>query len=100
MVQSNPGQNAMAAAMDMVKMLANLPAPEKVYVEIKRFNDNMERIQPDLSKMAKILEGVHPADIRNLTTTLQGMKVSEMLLVLNDANSTIKQLYDRLWGKK
>lgn len=92
--------NAWQAGMELLKHFANLPAPEKVYFELQRFNNNMERIQPDLTKLTKSLEGVQPGDIGRLAMALQGMKVSEVLLVMNDTNSTITKLYEKLWGKK
>jgi hypothetical protein len=100
MVTPKDAGTAWQAGIELLKGLANLPAPEKVYYELQRFNNNMERIQPDLAKLAKSLEGVNPGDIRNLALALQGMKVSEMLLVMNDTNSTISKLYEKLWGKK
>ncbi len=100
MTMPREGANAWQAGMELLKGLANLPAPEKVYFELQRFNNNMERLQPDLTKLAKALDGVQPGDIGRLALALQGMKVSEMLLALNDANSTITKLYGKLWEKK
>ncbi len=100
MVTGNQSQNPIQSALEMVQGLGKLPAPEKVYFELQRFNNNMERIQPDITKLAKALERVDGSDIRNLAMALQGIKVSEMLLCLNEANSTISKLYDKLWGKK
>lgn len=92
--------NAWQAGMELLKGLANLPAPEKVYFELQRFNNNMERIQPDLSRMAKALEGLQSGDIRHLATVLQNMKVNEMLLAVGQLNDTGSKLYEKLWGRK
>lgn len=92
--------NPVQAGMALLENLAKLPAPEKVFFELQRLNNNMERLQPDLLKLNNNLEKLNTADIRALTTVLQGMKVSEMLLALNEANSTIKKLYEKLWGPK
>ncbi len=100
MANGKEGQSAVQAGIELLGNLSKLPAPDKVFFELQRFNNNMEKIQPDLTRMAKALEGLNSADIRSLALTLQGMKVSEMLLVMNDLNSTIKSLYDKLWSKK
>ena len=63
-------------------------------------NDNLERIQPDVSRMANTLGTVNAQDLRNLTSALQGVDANKMLLSLNEANATINKLYEKLWGKK
>lgn len=83
-----------------LEVLGKLPSPDKVFAELQRLNNNLEKMQPDLTKIGKAVDGPYLQDVRNLTLTLQGIKISEMLLALNEANSTIKNLYDRLWGKK
>ena len=100
MSMPNTGKQAIEAASALFSTLGKLPAPEKVLFEIQRLNNNMERIMPDLSKMTHALEGVTGQDIRSLSMAIQGIKVSEVLLVMNDVNSTINKLYERLWGKK
>lgn len=100
MSMPHDGKGTIEAVMALMATFGKMPAPDKVYYELQRFNNNMERMQPDMTKLAKALEGIQPQDIRALTTTLQGMNISQMLLTLNDANSTIKALYEKLWGKK
>ncbi len=80
--------------------LAGLPSPDKLFAELQRLNNNLEKMQPDMAKIAKSVDGLYLQDIRNLTMTLQGMKISEMLLSLNQANSNISTLCNHLWGKK
>lgn len=100
MTMPHDGKSTVEAAMALMGAFGKMPAPDKVYYELQRFNNNVERMQPDITKLAKALEGIQPQDIRALSTTLQGMNISQMLLALNDANATIKALYDKLWGKK
>jgi len=84
----------------MMEFFSHLPSPEALFKELQRLNDNLERLQPDISKMANSLNNLNGQDIRNLTTTLQSMKISEMMLVANQLNGTMTKLYDQLWGKK
>ena len=98
---SGPGnKGAPPNVLGWLDVLGKLPSPDKVFVEFQRLNHNLEKMQPDLTKIGKAVDGLYFQDIRNLTQVLQGMKISEMLLALNEANSIIKNLYDRLWAKK
>jgi hypothetical protein len=100
MAMQREAPNAVETGLQLLGNLSKLPAPDKVFFELQRFNNNMEKIQPDMARLAKALEGVNGSDIRNLALALQGIKVSELLLAVNEANSTISKLYEKLWGKK
>ena len=96
-----PGRNQQPASFgQMMDFFTHLPSPEALFKELKRLNDNLERIQPDVSKMANSLNTLNLQEVRNLTITLQGMKLSEMTLVAHQLNSTMTNLYEKLWGKK
>jgi hypothetical protein len=100
MANGQEGQNALKAGMELLSSLSKLPAPDKVYYELQRLNNNLEKVQPDLTKLARSLDNINPSDLRALTTALQGLKPGEMMLVITEANSTMKALYERIWGKK
>lgn len=100
MVMPGSGGGPQPNVLGWLEVLGKLPSPDKVFAELQRLNNNLERMQPDLTKIGKAVDGLYLQDIRHLTQVLQGMKISEMLLALNEANSTIKNLYDRLWAKK
>lgn len=91
--------NFMESAMMIFGGLANLPAPEKVFAELQRLNNNMERLQPDLHKLATSLEGFNASDLRTLGAQIQGLRVQEMLTSMTEFNSTMKAIYGKLWGK-
>lgn len=101
--QTPSGQNIIKQGLDM---LANLPSPEKLFGELQRLNSNIERMQLDkmLAEFQRLNNNLdklqlYPQDIRALAQVLQNMKVSELLLLLSDTNSTFKKLYEKLWGK-
>lgn len=101
--QNPPGQNILKQGLDL---LSNLPSPDKLFGELQRLNGNMERMQTEkllveLQRLNNNLDKLqlYPQDIRALSQVLQNMKVSEMLLLLSDTNSTFKKLYEKLWGK-
>jgi len=100
MTMPHPNQGQQPNVLGWLEVLGKLPSPDKVFAELQRLNNNLEKMQPDLTKIGKAVDGLYLQDIRNLALTLQGMKISEMLLALNEANSTIKNLYDKLWSKK
>jgi hypothetical protein len=99
MVSGKNGPGGGNDTSNFFALLAHLPSPEAMYKEIKRMNDNLERIQPDISKLANGIGTVNPQDLRNLTSAMQGIDASKFLLALNEANGTIKNLYNKLWGK-
>lgn len=92
-------QENMGGMLSFISKIANMPSPEIAFKELKRTNDILERLQPDLSKLANTMNNMDLRDIRNLTSAMQNIDVAKMLLALNEANSTIKLLYNKLWGK-
>ena len=100
MVGGNNPSGGESTFGNFLALLGKLPSPETLYKEIKRMNDNLERIQPDISRIANTLGTVNAQDLRNLTSALQGVDANKMLLSLNEANATINKLYEKLWGKK
>ena len=73
------------------------PPPQQLLQEIQRFNANLERLGPDvhklaeaspaISRLASAVEGINPGDIQRLTQALL------------DASATGEKLQQRLWGK-
>ncbi len=99
MTMPTSGHDAMQSLQLLFGSLSKLPAPDKVFAELQRLNNNMERLQPDLHKLATSLDGFNANDLRTLGLQLQTMEVSKVLLVLNETNANINKLYNRLWGK-
>ncbi len=97
MQQPPPGSSPVAEALG--KMMG-LPSPEKVLGELQRLNNNMEILQPDIHKLAKSLEGISGADIRNLSAALGNLKAGDLLRMLNEFINLGNQIYEKLWGKK
>ena len=81
------------------KMLG-LPSPEKILEEMQRLNNNIEMIQPDIHRLAKSMEGMSGADLRNLSAALGNLKAGDMMRMLNEFTTLGNQIYDKLWGKK
>lgn len=88
-----------------LQLLAALPSPDKLFTELQRLNTNIERMNmPQALIELQRLNGnferlqLNAQDLRALATALQGMRASELQLLLGDANSTIKALYEKLWG--
>jgi hypothetical protein len=100
MTMPNNEGNTFQSFMMLLGSLGRLPAPEKVFQEIQRLNNNLERLAPDLDKLSRVLDGINGSDLRQLSIQMGNLRINEMLLALGDTNSTIKNLYDRLWGKK
>jgi hypothetical protein len=100
MTQQKDQGGGFAAMLGMMEHIAKMPAPADVLKELKRFNDTMERLQPDLSKMANAIQGVDMKDVRSLNTTLQNLETAKILCTIQDANNTVKLLYEKLWGRK
>ena len=90
----NPG-----AAEQLGKMLG-LPSPEKILGEIQRLNNNIEMIQPDIHRLAKSMEGMSGADLRNLSAALGNLRAGDMMRMLNEFTTLGNQIYEKLWGKK
>lgn len=36
-----------------------IPSPDKLYVELQRLNNNIERFGPDIKQLAQVLQSVH-----------------------------------------
>ena len=53
-----------------------------------------------MAKIGRAVEGPMITDLHNLIAAIQGMKIADVILVLGQANSVIKNLYEKLWGKK
>ena len=81
------------------KMLG-LPSPEKILGEMQRLNNNIEMIQPDIHSLAKSMEGMSGADLRNLSAALSNLKAGDMMRMLNEFTQLGNHIYDKLWGKK
>ena len=97
MTMPSGGGSQMAEALQ--KMMG-LPSPEKVLAELQRLNNNIEMIQPDIHKLAKSMEGMSGADLRNLSAALGNLRAGDMMRILNEFTNLGNQIYDKLWGKK
>jgi len=85
---------------DYAMKMLGLPSPEKILNELQRLNNNIEMIQPDIHKLAKSMEGMSGADLRNLSAALGNLKAGDMMRMLNEFTHLGNQIYDKLWGKK
>jgi hypothetical protein len=101
--QGQPDQNIIAKGL---QMLGALPSPEKLFAELQRLNANLERMNMpqaliEIQRLNNNIERLqlNSQDLRALATALQGMNLSQLQLLLVDANSTIKALYEKLWGQ-
>jgi ABC-type transporter Mla subunit MlaD len=82
---------------DMLQQIG-FPPPQQLLQEMQRFNVNLERLGPDvhkladasqaISRLATAVEGVNPADIQQLTQALE------------EASRTGEKLQQRLWGNR
>lgn len=82
---------------DMLQQIG-FPPPQQLLQETQRFNANLERLGPDvhkladasqaISRLATAVEGINPADIQRLTQALE------------EASRTGAQLQQRLWGNR
>ena len=89
--------DALNASWDMLAQVG-FPPPQQLLQELQRFNANVERMAPDvhrlagasesISRLAAAVEGIDPADIQRLTKALE------------EASRTGAQLQQRLWGDK
>lgn len=84
MMQGLPGQGPLS---ELFEKATGMPSPDKLLAEIQRLNSNMEKMAPDLNKIATSIEGLSAQDIRGLTQVLA--KVTE----------AIQQIYKRIWGR-
>ena len=75
------------ALSEAFEKATGMPSPDKLLAEIQRLNSNMEKMAPDLNKIATSIEGLSAQDIRGLTQVLA--KVAE----------AIQQIYKRIWGR-
>ena len=92
----NPQGTATPNLWDMLGQIG-FPPPQQLLQEIQRFNANLERIAPDvhklaeasesISRLATAVEGIKPADIQRLTKSLE------------EASRTGDELHQRLWGR-
>ena len=92
----NPKGPASPTLWDMLGQIG-FPQPQQLLQEMQRFNANLERLGPDVhkladasqavSRLALAVEGVNPADIQRLTQALE------------EASRTGEKLQQRLWGK-
>jgi len=99
MTYSPQGQGGQPGLGGILELLKNLPAPDKLYTELLRLNNNMEAMAPDLHKLAQASDGPMGADLRALTTALNGARIGDMLRELDEFNRLGGQIYKRLWGK-
>jgi len=99
MSMPRPGESAQPGLGGILELLRNLPAPEKLYAELLRLNNNMEAMAPDLHKLAQATDGPMGADLRALTAALNGAKLGDMLRMLDEFNRLGSQIVERLWGK-
>jgi prefoldin subunit 5 len=73
------------------------PPPQQLLQEVQRFNAHLERLGPDvhriaeagpaITRLAAAVEQLNPADLQRLTQALE------------EATRTGQQLQQRLWGK-
>ena len=92
-----PGGQQMA---DYAMKMLGLPSPEKILGEMQRLNNNIELIQPDIHSLAKSMEGMSGADLRNLSAALGNLRAGDMMRMLNEFTQMGNQIYEKLWGKK
>ena len=88
-----------AATPNLWEMLGQIgfPPPQQLLQEMQRFNANLERLGPDvhkladasqaISRLASAVEGIKPGEIQRLTQALE------------EASHTGERLQQRLWGK-
>jgi len=84
----------------MAEKLLGWPSPEKFLSELQRLNYNLEVYHPDIQRLSKALEGLSANDLRNLAAALNGVKVGDLLRILNEFTHLGSQIYERLWGKR
>ncbi len=99
--QATPGQGWGG----LMEQMTGLPSPEKVLAEIRdfkaqleRLNGNIEKLQPDMHKLASAIEGLNAGDVRRLTDTLQAAKLGESIKAVGEVSKVIKRFGDKLLG--
>jgi len=100
MVMGNQQPGAGPGLGKMAEQFFGWPSPEKILAELQRLNNNMEAIQPDLRRLAKSMEGMSADDLRNLAAALNGVRVGDLLRIMNEFIHLGNQIYERLWGKR
>ncbi len=89
MMPGLPGQGPLS---ELFEKATGMPSPDKLLAEIQRLNSNMEKMAPDLHKIATSIDGLSAQDIRGLTQVLQHAKIAE-------ATSLLQKIYNRIWGR-
>ena len=92
----NPRDTATPNFWDMLGQIG-FPPPQQLLQEMQRFNATLERLGPDvhklagasesISRLAIAVEGIDPSEIQRLTQALE------------EASRTGEKLQQRLWGK-
>ena len=89
MMQGFPGPGALSEAFEKA---TGMPSPDKLLAELQRLNSNIEKLAPDLHKLATSTDGFSAQDIKGLTQVLQQAKLSEV-------KNLLQQIYNRVWGR-
>lgn len=76
--------------------MMGFPSPDKVFAEMQRLNNNLEKMQPDLHKLAQATDGLSPTELRNLTQVLQSIRTPELLKALNESNAIMGKFCNHL----
>lgn len=99
---TSPGSQPPGASqvLDYLGKSLGLPSPEKILAELQRLNNNIETIQPDIHLLAQSLQGIRTDDLRNLSAALSGVKVGDLIRLLNEFNHLGSQIYEKVWGKR
>jgi len=84
----------------MAEQLLGWPSPERILAELQRLNNNLELYQPDIQRLSRAMEGLSANDLRNLAAALNGVKVGDLLRIMNEFTHLGSQIYERLWGKR
>ena len=92
----NPQSTAAPNLWDMLGQIG-FPAPQQLLQEMQRFNANLERMAPDVHKLAGASES-----ITRLASAVEGIKPTEiqrLTQALEEASRTGDRLHQRLWGR-
>jgi hypothetical protein len=99
MVMNRQTQEAAAAAAKLFESMTGFPSPEKLLLELQRFNNNMEVLQPDIHKLATAMESLKADDIRNFTAAINNVKSGDLMRLMNEFCTLMSNFYQKLWGK-